>query len=152
MTPASPVAPVRRTRRGLRFRVTLAFAVGSLLVTTMLAAVTYGLTSTYLVRQRQHTADQQAFLDARIVRDSLVQPGAGEAITALEALELPSRSQAVLWFRGRWYGSGVGTGRELLPVTLINLVNGGQPGRQRIERRGTRYIAIGVPIPAVDAS
>ena len=156
MTPASSSAPApataRWTRRGLRFRATFAFAFGSLLVTTVFAAVTYGLTSTYLVRQRQHTAEQQVYLDARIVRDALVQPGSGDAIAALEALELPTRSQAVLWFHGRWYGSGVATGRELLPAALIDVVNHGQPARQRIELGGTRYITIGVPIPAIDGA
>jgi signal transduction histidine kinase len=139
-------------RRGLRFRVTLAFALGGLLVAAVIAALTYGLTSTYLVRQRQHTAEQQAFLDARIVRDALVQPGANDAIAALDTLELATRSQAVLWFQGRWYGSGVATGRELLPAALIKTVNGGDPARQRIQLRGTRYIAIGVPIPAIKAA
>src|SRR4051794_36294016 len=129
-------ASVRRRRRGLRFRVTFAFAFGSLLVTAVLAVVTYGLTSTYLVRQRQHAAAQQAYLDARIVRDALVQPGANDAVAALEALELPTRSQAVLWFRGRWYGTGVAGGRELLPDALIGVVNGGLPARERIALRG----------------
>jgi signal transduction histidine kinase len=152
MTPASTVPPARRQRGGLRFRVTLAFALGGLLVATVLAALTYGLTSRYLVRQRQHTAEQQVFLDARIVRDALVQPGASDAIAALEALELPSRSQGVLWFRGRWYGSGVATGREVLPGELIDTVNGGDPARQRVELRGARYLATGVPIPAIDAA
>jgi signal transduction histidine kinase len=152
MTRASFVAPTRWKRRGLRFRVTLAFALGGLLVATVFAAVTYGLTSTYLVRQRQHSAEQQTYLDARIVRDALVQPGTDDANAALEAIELPSQSQAVLWFRGRWYGSGVATGRELLPNALISLVNRGDAGRQRIVRGGTRYIAMGVPIPAIDGA
>jgi two-component system, OmpR family, sensor histidine kinase MtrB len=146
-------ARVGAKRRGLRFRVTLAFALGALFVTTALAVVTYGLTSTYLVRQRQHTAEQQAFLDARIVRDALVPAGTNDAIAALEALELPTDSQAVLWFGGRWYGSGIATGRELLPTKLISTVNDdGDPARQRIELRGTRYVAVGVPIPAIEGS
>jgi two-component system, OmpR family, sensor histidine kinase MtrB len=152
MTPAERVTPVRRKRQGLRFRVTLAFALGGLLVTTVLAAVTYGLTSTYLVRQRQHSAEQQVYLDARIVRDALVQPGTNDAITALEALELPSGSQALLSFHDRWYGSGVATGQELLPATLISAVDDGGPARQRIDLRGSAYIAMGVPIPAIGAA
>jgi signal transduction histidine kinase len=146
-------SPQSSTRtRGLRFRVTLAFALGALLVTTVLALVTYGLTSTYLVRQRQNTVAQQVYLDARVVRDALVQPGAIDATAALDALEFPGTGQAVVSFRGRWYGSGVATGRELLPEALIDVVSAGAPARQRIERRGTRYIAMGVPIPAIDGA
>jgi signal transduction histidine kinase len=151
MTSESLSAPVRR-RRGLRFRVTLAFALGALLVTIVLAGVTYGLTSTYLVRQRQDTAEQQAYLDARIVRDVLTLPGTDDATAALETLELPGAAQAVLSFQGQWYGSGVATDRELLPADLIAAVDDGEPARQRIEARGTRYIAVGVPIPAIDAA
>jgi two-component system, OmpR family, sensor histidine kinase MtrB len=152
MTSAAAATPVRPRRRGLRFRVTLAFALGAMLLTTVLAALTYGLTSTYLVRQRQHTAEQQVYLDARIVRDAMVQPGTDDAVAALEALELPSGSQALLSFHDRWYGSGVATGQELLPARLISTVSGGDPARQRIELRGSRYIAMGVPIPAIGAS
>ncbi|MCU1426542.1 MAG: Two-component sensor histidine kinase [Actinomycetia bacterium] len=151
MTPES-VAPGRRRRQGLRLRVTLVFALGGLLVTTVLATATYGLTSRYLVRQRQHTAEQQAYVDARVVRDALSLPGTSDATASLGALELPSGSLAVLSFHGRWYGSGVATGRELLPAQLIDDVVRGQPARQRIEVRGTRYIAMGVPIPAVKAA
>jgi signal transduction histidine kinase len=141
----------RSRRRGLRFRVTLAFALGGLFVTMVLAGVTYGLTSRYLVRQRQHTAEQQAFIDARVVRDALAAPGASDATSALEALELPSGSRALLSFRGRWYGSGVATGQEVLPAELIDVVRTGDAARQRIEVNGGRYIAMGVPIPAIDA-
>jgi signal transduction histidine kinase len=138
--------------RGLRFRVTFAFALGALLVTTVLAVVTYGLTSTYLVRQRQNTVAQQVYLDARLVRDTLVQPGTDDAVAALEQVPLPNEALAVLSFQGLWYGSGVDVGRESLPASLVETVEGGTPARQRIERRGTRYVAMGVPIPAIDAA
>jgi signal transduction histidine kinase len=137
-----------RGLRGLRVRVTLAFALGGLLVSGALAALTYGLTSRYLVRQRQHAAEQQVYLDARIVRDSLVTPGSSDATAALEAV--PSGSRAVLLFQQRWYGSGVATGTEILPAKLIDVVTHGTPARQRIELGGTRYIAVGVPIPSID--
>ncbi len=131
---------------------TLAFALGGLIVTSVLATATYGLTLRYLVRQRQHTAEQQAYIDARIVRDTLSLPGTNDATAALEAIELPSGSLAVLSFHGRWYGSGVATGEELLPAELISDVTSGQPARQRIEVDGARYIAMGVPIPSVNAA
>src|SRR5262249_14188598 len=97
-------------------------------------------------------AEQQAYVDARVVRDALVLPGTNDPTIALDAVELPSGSQAVLFFRGRWYGSGVATGRELLPGALISVVDRGTPARQRIDVRGRRYIAIGVPIPAAHAA
>jgi two-component system sensor histidine kinase MtrB len=144
---------VARSRRqlGLSVRVTTAFALGGLLVSTALATVTYGLTARYLIRQRQHSAEQQAYVDARVVRDVLVLPGTNDPTIALDAVELPSGSQAVLSFADRWYGSGVATGRELLPAALIADVSKGSPARQRIDVRGRRYIAIGVPLPAARA-
>jgi signal transduction histidine kinase len=143
-----PKARSKGSLRGLRVRVTLAFALGGLLVSSALAALTYGLTSRYLVRQRQHAAEQQVYLDARIVRDALVAPGSTDATNALEAV--PSGSRAVLLFQQRWYGSGVATGTELLPAKLIDVVTRGTPARQQIELDGSRYIAVGVPIPAID--
>jgi signal transduction histidine kinase len=142
----------RRIRRGLRFRVTATFAVGGLLVTVVLASLTYGLTARYLVHQRQHSAAQQAYLDARIVRDSLVLPGTNDATSALGALELSNGAQAVLSFHDRWYASGVATGQETLPGPLIKVVASGEPARQSIDVRGTHYLAMGVPIPAIDAA
>ncbi|HEX5613938.1 MAG TPA: HAMP domain-containing sensor histidine kinase [Acidimicrobiia bacterium] len=143
-------APARGFGRGLRFRVTFAFALSGLLVATVIAAVTDTFASRYVVRQREDTATQQAYLDARLVRDEL----AGSDRTpsdALGALELPSGTDVVLFHEGQWFASGLATSEESLPIELRERVLAGEPLHQRFRTRGEPVIATGIPIPSVDA-
>lgn len=60
----------------LRRRVAVAFAVVSMVVTGLLALVTWNLASTYLVSQREQSATRQASVNVLLVRESLHSSGA----------------------------------------------------------------------------
>jgi len=136
--------------RGLRFRVTFAFALSGLLVATVIAAVTDTFASRYLVREREQTATQQAYLDARLVRDELSSTDRTPN-DALGALELPSGTDVILFHEGQWFASGLATSEESLPTELRERVLAGEPLHQRFHAAGQPAIATGIPIPAVDA-
>lgn len=55
-------------RLGLRARITLAFAVGALLLSALLSATTWALTRENLVNQREDAASTIVYQNARIVR------------------------------------------------------------------------------------
>jgi signal transduction histidine kinase len=140
---------VRERRVGLRVRVTVAFAVLSMVVVLALSLVTYFLAQHYLLQQRERSATRQAFLNARLVRDALV--GSSVAPTeALELLELSPRSQAAFVRADQWYGTTVALGPGRLPSRFITLVNAGTAAHQRLELVGERRFVIGVPITAAD--
>lgn len=139
--------PGRESRVGLRVRVTVAFAVLSMVVVLAVSVVTYLLAQHYLLQQRERSATRQAFLNARLVRDALVDRS-GEPSQVLDLLELSPRSQAAFVRDGQWYGTTVGIGPRALPAQFVNLARRGVAVHQRLELVGERRFVIGVPVTA----
>lgn len=137
-------------RVGLRLRLTVAFAVGSLVLSAALAVLTYETARTYLLRQRENSAMRQAFVNARLLRTSL-RGEAPDVPRLLASLESGNESHVVLRYRGTWFGSSVGVGRENLPPALRDRANAGGAARQRFALTGTPHLAVAVPVPAIDA-
>jgi len=136
--------------RGLRFRVMLSFALGGLLLSSGLAAVTYGLADRYLVSQRERNAQRQAFLNARALRDALRSPNASVSET-LAALEVPTGSSVVVQRDGKWYGTSVALGRTSVPRVMQKVVSAGTGGHQRVQTSTGPAIVVGVPVPSIQA-
>lgn len=153
----SPVAPAYSGTGapfeglGLRSRVTVAFALGALVVSLGLAALTYEVARTYLVRQREASVLRQAFVNARLVRAGLRAPDPA-ILEVLSSLETPRGSTAVIFYRGNWFAASLAVGREALPAGLRDRVTGGIPARQRFRLDQVPQLAVGVPIPAVGAA
>lgn len=147
------MVPVRRpglwhTPRGLRFRVTVAFSLGSLALATLLAAGTFLVARHYLLRQRERALVQQSFVDARAVRDELERrTGVPELLGRLD--RVPG-SNVVLATQGRWFGTSVALGRENLPDPLVAAVQSGEPVRQRVAVGGRPSLVVGLPLAGVD--
>ena len=78
-----------RRRLALRARVSVTFALMSLLLTGLLAATTYFLARTYMLDQRERTATRQAFLNARAGQERAQRSARGGHISgqALEQLQ-----------------------------------------------------------------
>ncbi|MBO0748651.1 MAG: HAMP domain-containing protein, partial [Acidimicrobiaceae bacterium] len=142
----------RRFRRlGLRARMTLAFAVGGLALSALLAGITFELSQHYLLSQRETTAARQTYDNARLVRSGLeaVKPNVSEVLASVQT---PTNSASVIEYAGAWYSSSVAIDRDALPLSLRELVANGNPGRQRFASASGPALAIGVPVPAADAS
>ncbi|MGE0796340.1 MAG: HAMP domain-containing protein, partial [Acidimicrobiia bacterium] len=138
-------------RLGLRARLTVAFSFGALVLSALLASVSYGLARENLVHQRETSASRQAFLNARVLRDSLT--GSGNEQVVIDSLESPTGASPVLFRQGQWYAANpVERGREQLPIEMRGQVIGGTPARMRFDLDGEAVLAVGVPIPAIDAS
>ena len=65
------LARFRPRRLGLRARITLTFTLGAFALSLLLAATTYGLTRSTLVRQRDTSILRQAYQNARITQNEL---------------------------------------------------------------------------------
>jgi hypothetical protein len=63
-----------RPALGLRARATVAAALGALVVTLSLSALTYAFVRNYLLTQRDGVTLRQAYANARVVRDLLSVP------------------------------------------------------------------------------
>lgn len=139
----------RARRLGLRSRLTAAFALGAALLSTLLAVVTYTLVRDNLVSQRETSATDQAFRDASFVRDGLRRAGA-EPAQLLANLDPTGASPFVL-IDDVPYSTDLDIGLNEFPEAVRETVIDGRPSRMRYSLDGTARVAIGVPLPAVNA-
>ncbi len=137
---------LRRPRLGLRARVTLAFALGGVLLSGLLAGTTFALTRTNLLDQRESSVLTQVYFNARLVRSTLpVEPTAIGAL--LGSLQTPTGSRPVLLFQDSWFSLSTEYGESALPASLRRaVVDDGNPARMRYDLRGRPELAVGVPL------
>lgn len=140
----------RAHRLGLRARVTAVFAVLALLLSVGLAVFAYEATRAFLVDRRETTIRQEAFVNARSVRDAL-QLNPLDVRAALRQVQAGSESAVVVRIGPRWFGTTVGVGRDAVPGSLRRLVTAGQAATQRTALASVPNVGVGVPLPAVDA-
>ncbi|HEX2851570.1 MAG TPA: HAMP domain-containing sensor histidine kinase [Acidimicrobiales bacterium] len=145
--------PARRrlsVRTGFRARATLAFAAGAVLIAVMLSVPAFFASRSYLTSQRESSARRQAYANARLVRNVLRSPDADPA-RLLGSLQRDEGTDAVFRVGDKWFASSVATSRDALPGDLVAVVGRGHAGWQRYRLRDQPVIAVGVPVPAVNA-
>jgi signal transduction histidine kinase len=136
--------------RGLRARVVVAFAVGALLVSAVLALTTFVLTRSYLVDQREASLAQQGYADAALLRTRI----AGAGSIGDELGDLTTSSGATVVVRagdGRWYSTSLAVGAHDVPTELERLVSSGTAGTQRASGPRGPQMVVGVPLATANA-
>jgi signal transduction histidine kinase len=133
-------------RLGLRARVTLAFALGGLALSAFLVVLTYELSRSYLLDQREGSALRQTYVNARLVSSELrtFEP---DLPALLASLETAAGSDPVVWRNGTWFAASVGVDRNALPLALRETVVAGTPARQRFTLDDSARLGVGVPLP-----
>src|SRR5581483_5487322 len=147
---ASARTPRHRAGLGVRARITAAFALGALLLSLTLAGLTYGLTRSYLVREQESSAVRQAYVNAQLLRAGL-RSSRPDVPQLLSSLETRAGSQSVLRRGQVWFATSLAVGRDALPSGLRDHVSNGDPARQRFRLTRVPQLAVGVPLPSVDA-
>ena len=139
--------PARRL--GLRARIMLAFGLGALFLSLLLAGTTYALTRQNLLEQREESALTAAYFNARRVQGSL--PSEPEDIRAtLASLAAPN---PIVYQDGVYFPIQAGRNEEDLPPALREaVIVGGQAVRMSFDLDGEPFLAIGVPLPQVQGS
>jgi signal transduction histidine kinase len=135
----------------LRARVTLAFAGGALALSAALSGVSYGLVRNYLVDQTKTAALREAFVNASLAREGL-RTSSASIPRILASLQDPDGSPSLVFHGDNWFSSKVGIGRDSVPDAFRQAVNSGRPSRQAYRQAGSAHLAIGLPLPAVQAS
>lgn len=119
MSPALRGADLRR--KGLRARIVLGYAAGTLLVSIVLVTTTFLLARSYLLDQREASLTRQAFADANVLDSRLATAGTGVGDVLGELV--PSGGADVVVNDGdSWYSSGLDVGARDVPATLRDLV------------------------------
>jgi signal transduction histidine kinase len=143
---------------GLRARITIAFAVGALFMSAVLAGATLGLTRQNLLDQRESSATARTYQNARTAALQLPGPSGGDdqpvsdPTEVLASLPTPSGSTPILQVGGRWYARAPEFGGDALPGSLRDTVLAGQPALMRFDHEGATQLAVGVPIDSIDGA
>ncbi len=135
-----------RARLGLRRRVTGAFTLGALALSAGLAILTYQLTRTYLLGQRERSLVRQTYAAVGLVGNELLAP-APDIPRVLSSLVVPAGSRVVLLHENRWFAASLEVGRDDIPAEVREAASGGTAVRQRFHLRGVPHLAVGVPLP-----
>jgi two-component system sensor histidine kinase MtrB len=148
---AAPLVRPPRRRLALRARVSVTFALVSLLLTALLAATTFFLARTYMLDQRERTATRQAFLNARLVKNALGESAQVDIQQTLDSLQGELNTVTLIHVDDRWYSSNSAVAPEEIPADLTEVVDAGGAGRRRVIVGGSTHIVIGTPIVATSA-
>ena len=143
---------------GLRARITIAFAVGTLLVSAVLAGATLGLTRQNLLDQRESSATARTYQNARSAALQLpgpagsgLQPASNPSVV-LASLPTSSGSNPVLEVDGSWYARVPEFGEDVIPAELRETVQSGQAALMRFDHEGSTQLVVGVPLESIDGA
>lgn len=129
-----------------------AFGLVSLLVASMLAVLTWNVSSSYMLDQREDSAVRQATVHAKLVEAALNR-GSGNLSELLAFLGSDVESAVLLIDDGQWISSSSNAVDPThLPAPLLTMAQQGQVADQRVMLDGVPVLAVGLPMPAVTAT
>lgn len=136
-------------RTGLRTRILLSFGVGTFVLAVILALTTYGFTRSNLVEQRDRAGVNQAYGNARrLLTDLRSNPTSVQPLLARLGTVRP-----LVRFRGAWTSGDARYTNDQLPDELLRrVVDDLVPARMITVVDDTPMLAIGIPLPEVDAA
>lgn len=137
-------------RTGLRARLTAAFALGALVLSGLIAVLSYTLARGYLIDQRGRSAERLATAHARSIQASL-RTSNGVLDDVLDGLK-STGSEALIDTGGRWITSSSTARPTDVPSGLVADVRSGEIARQQTNLHGRAWMVAGVPLPDVDAA
>jgi signal transduction histidine kinase len=142
---------LRPTRRfGLRARITVAFGLGALLLSVLLAGIVYGLTRENMLNQRESTSTQSILRNANNVGRGLSTES--NVADLLQTVSPREGNYSLLRYQDRWTPRNELEFNEIdLPADMQEAVLSGEAVRMRITIAGKPVLVVGTPIPSVGA-
>ena len=134
----------------LRHRVMAAFGLVSVAVSGALAVLTWNLSNSYMTKQREQSAIRQAVVNDQLVAAEL-RHGANGLADLLAGLGAQVESAVLLVDPDQWISSGTVNPRRL-PQPFLATVTSGRAASQRVYIAGNPALAVGLPVPGVDAT
>ncbi len=129
----------------LRTRVTVSFAAAAMLISTVMAVLSYDLTRRTLLESRERGAIRTAYFDATVVQAGLAADG--EPGEVLRALDTGASRRVAVRRAETWYLRTADNGiTDAIPVALRQQVAEGQPSRQLVRAGSGVALVIGVPL------
>ena len=131
----------------------MAFALGALLLSVLLAGTTFALTRANLSNQRETAVLSRVYVDATVVRNGLPRDTEHIQDQFLPSLQLPSGSRPLLHYRDRWFFSVAASVKDetVIPASLRETVDSDHAARMTFSLQGKPALAVGIPLKSVDA-
>ncbi len=143
---------IRVGRLGLRARITLSFALGALILSSLLAGVTFAVVRSTVVRQREDNAIRQAYVNASTLAPRLAVANP-DVQGELATLSTPTGARPLVVLGDRWTPLDPRFSETVLPLELRDRVTIDRTAaRMRTTIDGNPVLAIGLPLQSVDAS
>ena len=140
---------LRGRGRGLRARIVLGYAVGTLLVSVVLVSVTFLLARSYLLDQRESSLTRQAFADANVLDSRLATAGT-DVGDVIDELVPTGGADVVLHSGDAWYSSSLDVGARDVPAELRELVAEQPAARVVVDTADGPRLIVGVTLPSAD--
>src|SRR5271165_707019 len=137
-------------RLGLRARVTFLFGAGALVLSAVMGGLSYWTARHFLLTERVSADLRQTYASATLVRSDL-RLGNSNLDGVVSQVNAGQATDSVLYYRGKPYASSLSLNERALPPSLVAMVRSGTPAVQNFMLRGSPRIAVGVPIPSVNA-
>ncbi|CAB4980762.1 unannotated protein [freshwater metagenome] len=141
-------------RLGLRARITLAFASGGLIMSTILAGATLYLTRQNLLTQREENAIELLASNQLTLSQGLTADIKGAALESLvQSLSSAQGTRSIVKVGSNSRSSSAGSfALENIPASLTQLVVSGSPGRMRTSLDGEPTLILGAPLKVADTA
>jgi len=140
----------RHSRLGLRTRVTITFALGAFTLSTALGAITYFTTRSSILHQENSALASEAYANADTLRPNLT--SYTSAADTLSNIDTVSGSESFLVLDGSPIEIHFDLRQANIPTALFELATRGTPASETFRLDGVVSLAIGVPIPADNAT
>ena len=140
---------LRPGRLGLRSRILLSFAFGSLLLSGVLASITFQFTRSSLLKERIAASTRQFYNDADAVETRLLEDPVGGDI--LDGLQPPEGTSPLALVRGEWVVTTGEAGPTELPAQLRETVERQRGSGRMLVRVERGYVlTLGRPLDQVE--
>ena len=128
---------------GLRRRLLVSLAVGSLVLCSSAAAAAWWLSAGYLQSLRTRVATAEGLTSARAVQQGLADDG---SVPALLERTRPTSGEALLHRDGEWFASALSLTPTDVPAQVRDAALAGAAVRQRAEVDGAPHLFVAVPV------
>ncbi len=147
-----PFGANTRRKWGLRRRILLIFTLGALMLSLVLAFVTYGFARSSVVQQRDNDARAAARRNASIVVEAL-RGNPANAQPAMTRLEDLGVQRPLVWYNDVWTPGRTSYDQNELPQSLVDkVIADGVASRMVVHVGDEPNIVVGYPLTTTDAA
>jgi two-component system sensor histidine kinase MtrB len=136
-------------RRSLRLRLVVTFGLGSFILSSLTASLTYLGVQHVLINDQRQTDLQQSYVNAALVRSTLYTTPP-ELTKLLNSIQGATTSNVLVQTHNQWLSRSRGSSPNDLSSAMIKSVDRGNTAEQTVNVDGKIIFVVGVPIPAVE--